>query len=87
MQHKTGGTVGMTLTEKQAGSDLRATQTTAQPGSARRGPGEAYAIDGHKWFFSVPAQRRLRHPGADRSRPVVLPAAGLAARRQRATAC
>ena len=54
MQRKTGGTVGMTLTEKQAGSDLRATQTTARPASARRGPGEAYLVDGHKWFFSVP---------------------------------
>ena len=54
MQRKTGGTVGMTLTEKQAGSDLRATQTTARPASPRRGPGEAYLIDGHKWFFSVP---------------------------------
>jgi putative acyl-CoA dehydrogenase len=54
MQRKTGGTVGMTLTEKQAGSDLRATETTARPAGARRGPGEAYLIDGHKWFFSVP---------------------------------
>jgi putative acyl-CoA dehydrogenase len=54
MQGKTGGTVGMTLTEKQAGSDLRATQTTARPTTARRGPGETYLIDGHKWFFSVP---------------------------------
>ena len=42
------------MTEKQAGSDLRATQTTARPAAARRGPGEAYLIDGHKWFFSVP---------------------------------
>jgi putative acyl-CoA dehydrogenase len=54
MQTKTGGTVGMTLTEKQGGSDLRATQTTARPAASRRGPGEAYVINGHKWFFSVP---------------------------------
>ena len=54
MQRKTGGTVGMTLTEKQGGSDLRATQTTARPATSRRGPGEAYLLDGHKWFFSVP---------------------------------
>ncbi|HKU95767.1 MAG TPA: acyl-CoA dehydrogenase family protein, partial [Vineibacter sp.] len=54
LQRKTGGTVGMTLTEKQAGSDLRATQTTARPIGSRRGPGEAYVIDGHKWFFSAP---------------------------------
>ncbi|MGD9885284.1 MAG: acyl-CoA dehydrogenase family protein, partial [Reyranella sp.] len=54
MHRKSGGTVGMTLTEKQAGSDLRATQTTARAATVRRGPGEAYLIDGHKWFFSVP---------------------------------
>jgi putative acyl-CoA dehydrogenase len=54
MQKKTGGTVGMTLTEKQGGSDLRAAQTTARSAASRRGPGEAYLIDGHKWFFSVP---------------------------------
>ncbi len=54
MQAKRGGTVGMTLTEKQGGSDLRATQTAARPAGPRRGPGEAYLIDGHKWFFSVP---------------------------------
>jgi putative acyl-CoA dehydrogenase len=54
MHRKAGGTVGMTLTEKQAGSDLRATQTTARPATSRRGPSEAYLIDGHKWFFSAP---------------------------------
>ncbi len=54
MHKKMGGTVGMTMTEKQGGSDLRATQTTARPTSNRRGPGEVYALDGHKWFFSVP---------------------------------
>jgi len=54
MQRKRGGTVGMTLTEKQAGSDLRATQTTARPAGAARGPGECYVVDGHKWFFSAP---------------------------------
>ncbi len=54
MQRKSGGTVGMTLTEKQGGSDLRATQTTARPAGSARGPGAAYVIDGHKWFFSAP---------------------------------
>lgn len=54
MHEKQGGTIGMTLTEKQAGSDLRATQTTARPADGKRGPGEAYVINGHKWFFSVP---------------------------------
>jgi putative acyl-CoA dehydrogenase len=51
---KRGVTVGMAMTEKQGGSDLRATITTARPASARRGSGAAYLITGHKWFFSVP---------------------------------
>ncbi len=46
---KTGATVGMAMTEKQGGSDLRATQTVARPA----GDG-MFAITGHKWFFSVP---------------------------------
>ena len=51
---KKGATVGMAMTEKQGGSDLRATITTARPASARRGSGAPYLITGHKWFFSVP---------------------------------
>ena len=51
---KRGATVGMAMTEKQGGSDLRATITTAQPATARRGSGAAYVLTGHKWFFSVP---------------------------------
>lgn len=53
-KHKSGATVGMAMTEKQGGSDLRATITTARPASARRGSGAPYLITGHKWFFSVP---------------------------------
>jgi len=45
---KTGVTVGMAMTEKQGGSDLRQTQTVAE-----RDSGE-WRIVGHKWFFSVP---------------------------------
>jgi putative acyl-CoA dehydrogenase len=45
---KTGATVGMAMTEKQGGSDLRAIQTTAQPGDG------AYVLTGHKWFCSAP---------------------------------
>ncbi|MGH7728949.1 MAG: acyl-CoA dehydrogenase family protein, partial [Vulcanimicrobiaceae bacterium] len=45
--------VGMALTERQGGSDLRANQTRALPLGAR-GPGERYALDGHKWFCSAP---------------------------------
>ena len=51
---KSGITVGMAMTEKQGGSDLRATITTARPATARRGSGALYLITGHKWFFSVP---------------------------------
>ena len=51
---KRGATVGMAMTEKQGGSDLRATTTTAHPASARSGSGEEYLLTGHKWFFSVP---------------------------------
>ena len=51
---KTALTVGMAMTEKQGGSDLRATQTTAAPATSRRGPGAEYRLTGHKWFFSVP---------------------------------
>jgi putative acyl-CoA dehydrogenase len=40
--------VGMAMTEKQAGSDLRQTQTTAIR------DGGTYRLTGHKWFFSVP---------------------------------
>ena len=51
---KRGATVGMAMTEKQGGSDLRATSTTAEPAGARTGSGEEYLLTGHKWFFSVP---------------------------------
>jgi putative acyl-CoA dehydrogenase len=46
---KRGGTVGMAMTEKQGGSDLRQTQTTAE-----RNADGTYSLVGHKWFFSVP---------------------------------
>lgn len=45
--------IGMGLTEKQGGSDLRGTQTTAAPLSAG-GRGQDYRLTGHKWFFSAP---------------------------------
>ncbi|HJS86948.1 MAG TPA: acyl-CoA dehydrogenase family protein [Acetobacteraceae bacterium] len=53
-KEKAGVTVGMAMTEKQGGSDLRATMTTARPASTLRGSGAPYLITGHKWFFSVP---------------------------------
>jgi putative acyl-CoA dehydrogenase len=45
---KESATMGMAMTEKQGGSDLRATATTA-----RRSGGE-WRLNGHKWFCSAP---------------------------------
>lgn len=47
---KAGITVGMGMTEKQGGSDVRGNTTTATP---LAGEGE-YSLVGHKWFFSAP---------------------------------
>lgn len=46
---KAGLTAGMSMTEKQGGSDVRANTTTARPL-----PDGSYAIVGHKWFTSAP---------------------------------
>ncbi|WP_101760522.1 acyl-CoA dehydrogenase family protein [Oceanicoccus sp. KOV_DT_Chl] len=52
---KQGVTIGMAMTEKQGGSDVRANTTSAQPIEANKtGPGEAYQLVGHKWFCSAP---------------------------------
>jgi len=46
-------TIGMGMTEKQGGSDLRSNQTLAVP--TGNGPwGQEFRISGHKWFFSAP---------------------------------
>jgi len=50
---KTGALVGMGMTEKQGGSDLRANQTRAEPVGGR-GPAQPYRLTGHKWFLSAP---------------------------------
>ena len=42
--------MGMGLTEKQGGSDLRGATTRAEPA----GDDGAYRLIGHKWFFSAP---------------------------------
>src|SRR5690606_28603575 len=47
---KAGATLGMGMTEKQGGSDVRANATTATP---LKSEGE-YLLRGHKWFFSAP---------------------------------
>ena len=53
MQHKAGLTIGMAMTEKQGGTDVRANTTRAYPVGAG-GPGQAYELVGHKWFCSAP---------------------------------
>ncbi|OTH00335.1 acyl-CoA dehydrogenase family protein [Acinetobacter sp. ANC 4973] len=45
--------LGMGMTEKQGGSDVRANETLAVP-VAESGRGKAYLLTGHKWFFSAP---------------------------------
>jgi putative acyl-CoA dehydrogenase len=45
---KAGMTLGMGMTEKQGGTDVRANTTTATP------DGDHYRITGHKWFMSAP---------------------------------
>ncbi|MEG3178746.1 acyl-CoA dehydrogenase family protein [Sphingomonas sp. RB3P16] len=49
---KTGITIGMAMTEKQGGSDVRANTTRAHP-LPDIGP-RAYRLVGHKWFCSAP---------------------------------
>lgn len=45
---KTGAMIGMFMTEKQGGSDVRANSTIAQP------DGDGYLLIGHKFFCSAP---------------------------------
>ncbi|WP_372965208.1 isovaleryl-CoA dehydrogenase [Marinobacter sp.] len=50
---KSAVTIGMAMTEKQGGSDVRANTTVAHP-LGQTGPGQAYELVGHKWFVSAP---------------------------------
>ncbi len=50
---KTGVTMGMGMTEKQGGSDVRANTTQAVPDGADDW-GERFRLTGHKWFMSAP---------------------------------
>jgi putative acyl-CoA dehydrogenase len=45
---KAGATIGMAMTEKQGGSDLRSNATVAVR------DGDAFLLTGHKWFCSAP---------------------------------
>jgi putative acyl-CoA dehydrogenase len=48
VRHKDGATIGMAMTEKQGGSDLRAVQTRAELSAGE------WRLTGHKWFCSAP---------------------------------
>jgi putative acyl-CoA dehydrogenase len=50
---KPGVTMGMGMTEKQGGSDVRANTTQAVPDGSD-GWGQRFKVTGHKWFFSAP---------------------------------
>ena len=50
MAGKSGVTIGMAMTEKQGGSDVRANTTRA----TREGGDGAFRLTGHKWFCSAP---------------------------------
>ena len=61
LEHKRGVLIGMGMTEKQGGTDVRANTTRAtqfNPSEAQARFGEegegAWSIVGHKWFFSAP---------------------------------
>ena len=51
---KSGATIGMFMTEKQGGSDVRSNTTQAQPIGLATGQGAAYRLTGHKFFCSAP---------------------------------
>ncbi|WP_127105596.1 acyl-CoA dehydrogenase family protein [Pararhodobacter zhoushanensis] len=48
VDRKGAATLGMAMTEKQGGSDVRANSTRAEP------DGEGHRLFGHKWFCSAP---------------------------------
>ncbi|RKF12981.1 DNA alkylation response protein [Roseovarius spongiae] len=48
LRHKAAATMGMAMTEKQGGSDLRGVSTRAVR------DGDLYRLRGHKWFCSAP---------------------------------
>ncbi|MCH8497942.1 MAG: isovaleryl-CoA dehydrogenase [Marinobacter sp.] len=52
-EQKAAITIGMAMTEKQGGTDVRANSTRAYP-IGTDGPGQAYELVGHKWFVSAP---------------------------------
>ena len=74
---KRGVTVGMAMTEKQGGSDLRANTTRAEPD----GEGD-YRLIGHKWFCSAPMSDAFLTLAQAPERAELLPGAAHHARRR-----
>jgi len=55
LYEKVGASVGLAMTEKQGGSDLKTVETFAKPiNESKTGSGYAYLLTGHKWFCSNP---------------------------------
>ena len=61
VEQKRGAIIGMGMTEKQGGSDVRANTTRAEPVPPAQAKAlfgdegvDVYRIVGHKWFFSAP---------------------------------
>lgn len=52
IDQKTGAIIGMAMTEKQGGSDVRSNTTRAV--RTESGGTDAYLLTGHKWFCSAP---------------------------------
>jgi len=54
LEAKRGVTLGMAMTEKQGGTDVRANTTRAAALGTRDEGVECFALTGHKWFCSAP---------------------------------
>lgn len=74
VSEKAGISVGMSMTEKQGGSDVRTNSTTATrlSDSTLAAYGDMYTLRGHKWYVGVPlVLPSLAHtlPAGSRPRP------------------
>lgn len=54
IEQKRGAIIGMGMTEKQGGSDVRSNTTRASAIGEPDAFGQRYQLIGHKWFFSAP---------------------------------
>ncbi len=77
---KEGLTIGMAMTEKQGGSDVRANTTRAIPVGVEGG-GQAYELVGHKFFVSAPMCDAFLVLAQAPGGPLLFPRSPLAPRR------